>query len=108
MRTPESKQYTIRNNVQATHNVCLAVASFHPSCHIVHLGTMGVYGYGTAGAALPEGYIDVLIPSTEAKAGLAKVGDGEKVSSAQGEFVKKQIVYPPAPGSLYHMTKVLD
>ena len=43
-----------------------------------------MYGYGTAGAALPEGYIDVLIPSTEAKAGLSKVGDGEKVEGAQG------------------------
>ena len=27
--------------------------------HLVHLGTMGVYGYSTVGAAIPEGYLPV-------------------------------------------------
>ncbi len=30
--------------------------------HVVHLGTMGVYGYGTSGGEIPEGYLDVILP----------------------------------------------
>ena len=29
---------------------------------MVHLGTMGVYGYGTSGGEIPEGYLDVTLP----------------------------------------------
>ncbi len=29
--------------------------------HVVHLGTMGVYGYGTAGMKIPEGYLRVKV-----------------------------------------------
>ena len=27
--------------------------------HVVHLGTMGVYGYGAAGMTIPEGYLPI-------------------------------------------------
>ena len=57
--------------------------------HLVHLGTMGVYGYGTAGAAIPEGYLTVY---TETQNGLKGM----------------EILYPPNPGSIYHMTKTQD
>ena len=33
----------------------------HEYAHIVHLGTMGVYGYGTAGLKIPEGYLEVIV-----------------------------------------------
>jgi UDP-sulfoquinovose synthase len=50
---------------------------------------MGVYGYGTAGVKIPEGYLQVQIPTP----------DG---------VVNSEILYPPNPGSIYHMTKTQD
>ena len=58
--------------------------------HLVHLGTMGVYGYSTVGAAIPEGYLTV------------------GVETLDGEKVEQEILYPTRPGSIYHMTKSLD
>src|SRR3546814_16464845 len=54
-----------------------------------HLGTMGVYGYGTAGMKIPEGYLTV------------KVDTGENL-------VEQEILYPVNPGSIYHLTKTQD
>ncbi len=51
---------------------------------------MGVYGYSTIGAAIPEGYLPV---------GIETIG---------GETVRQDILYPTRPGSIYHMTKSLD
>ncbi|PWF89311.1 NAD-dependent epimerase/dehydratase family protein [Kocuria rosea] len=89
MRTPATKRYTVDNNVGATHNVLCAVVESGLDVHVVHLGTMGVYGYGTAGMRIPEGYLDVEVPGPHGT-------------------VPQQILYPSRPGSLYHMTKVLD
>ncbi|WP_092613786.1 NAD-dependent epimerase/dehydratase family protein [Raineyella antarctica] len=90
MKDAGHKRYTVDNNVNATHNLLAAVVESGQDIHLVHLGTMGVYGYGTAGMAIPEGYLDVEIPR-----------DG-------AEPVKQQILYPTNPGSVYHMTKSLD
>ena len=89
MKNPVTKRYTVDNNVNATHNLLVAVVESGLDIHIVHLGTMGVYGYGTAGMQIPEGYLDI------------KVDTGE-------ELVDQQILYPTNPGSVYHLTKVLD
>ena len=89
MKNSTTKRYTVDNNVNATHNLLVAVVESGLNIHIVHLGTMGVYGYGTAGMKIPEGYLDI------------KVDAGE-------EFIDQQILYPTNPGSVYHMTKVLD
>ncbi|WP_297850219.1 NAD-dependent epimerase/dehydratase family protein [uncultured Corynebacterium sp.] len=89
MKNPVTKRYTVDNNVNATHNLLVAVVESGLDIHIVHLGTMGVYGYGTAGMKIPEGYLDI------------KVDNGE-------ELVDQQILYPTNPGSVYHLTKVLD
>ncbi|MFI7481830.1 NAD-dependent epimerase/dehydratase family protein [Kocuria sp. M1R5S2] len=89
MRTPRTKRYTVDNNVNATHHVLCAVVESGLDVHVVHLGTMGVYGYGTAGMKIPEGYLDVEVPGEQGR-------------------VAQQILYPADPGSLYHMTKVLD
>ncbi|WP_298585708.1 NAD-dependent epimerase/dehydratase family protein [uncultured Kocuria sp.] len=89
MKSPRTKRYTVDNNVNATHNVLCAIVESGLDVHLVHLGTMGVYGYGTAGMRIPEGYLDVEVPGP----------DGS---------VPQQILYPSQPGSLYHMTKVLD
>ena len=96
MKSPVQKRYTIDNNVNATHNVLAALVETGIDAHLVHLGTMGVYGYGTAGMRIPEGYLDVKVAGEDA--------DG----APTGELIDQTILYPTNPGSIYHMTKVLD
>jgi len=55
MKSSYHKRYTVDNNINATHNILAAIAESGLDTHLVHLGTMGVYGYGTAGMAIPEG-----------------------------------------------------
>lgn len=90
MKSSWHKRYTVDNNINATNNVLAAVVESGIDSHVVHLGTMGVYGYGTAGVKIPEGYLTVSIEG----------GDGIKVV--------REILYPPSPGSIYHMTKTQD
>jgi len=90
MRTPKAKRYTVDNNVRATHNVLAAVVAEGLDPAIVHLGTMGVYGYGWSGSApIPEGYLSVKVPTP----------DGD---------LEREILHPANPGSVYHLTKTLD
>ena len=89
MKSPRHKRYTVDNNVNATHNLLCALVETGLDTHVVHLGTMGVYGYGTAGLTIPEGYLPVTI-------------------DVQGRTQGMEIMYPPNPGSIYHMTKTLD
>jgi UDP-sulfoquinovose synthase len=90
MKGAAEKIYTVNNNINATHNLLVAVAESGLDIHVVHLGTMGVYGYDDDGVEVPEGYLDVYIP-----------GDNR-------EIFKRQILYPTNPGSVYHMTKSMD
>jgi len=91
MKSAAHKRYTVDNNVNATHNLLAALVEADLDGHVVHLGTMGVYGYGAAGSApLPEGYLTV------------------RMDGADGSEVEQEILYPPSPGSVYHMTKTLD
>jgi UDP-sulfoquinovose synthase len=69
--------------------VLAAVVESGLDIHVTHLGTMGVYGYGTAGMKIPEGYLSI------------------KVETNQG-LVDQEILYPAHPGSIYHMTKTQD
>jgi UDP-sulfoquinovose synthase len=39
----------VDNNLGGTHNLMCAVVESEQDIHVVHLGTMGVYGYGTSG-----------------------------------------------------------
>jgi UDP-sulfoquinovose synthase len=55
---------------------------------LVHLGTMGVYGYEWP-APIPEGYLTV------------------KIEAPDGE-IAREILHPANPGSVYHLTKTLD
>lgn len=90
MRAPETKRYTVDNNVRGTHNLLCALVDSGVDSAIVHLGTMGVYGYGWSGSApIPEGYLAVKVPTP----------DGDLV---------REILHPANPGSVYHMTKTLD
>ncbi|HEU0257040.1 MAG TPA: NAD-dependent epimerase/dehydratase family protein [Microbacteriaceae bacterium] len=90
MRSSATKRYTVDNNVNATHNLLAAVVEAGLDTHLVHLGSMGVYGYGTAGVQIPEGYLNV------------------SMAGLDGSPVEQEILYPANPGSVYHMTKTLD
>jgi UDP-sulfoquinovose synthase len=90
MKSSWHKRYTVNNNLNATNNVLAAVVESGVDAHVVHLGTMGVYGYGTAGMRIPEGYLKVEVHTTE------------------GGSVEQEILYPANPGSIYHMTKTQD
>jgi len=98
MKSPWHKRYTVDNNVNATNNVLTAIVESGRDVHLVHLGTMGVYGYGTAGMKIPEGYLGVEVVSDEDE-------NGNKVEEHR---VSQEILYPTNPGSVYHLTKVLD
>ena len=90
MRSSIAKRYTIDNNVRGTHNVLTAIVSSGLDIALVHLGTMGVYGYGWSGSApIPEGYLTVKVPTP----------DGD---------IEREILHPANPGSVYHLTKTLD
>ncbi|MBO6854598.1 MAG: NAD-dependent epimerase/dehydratase family protein [Marivivens sp.] len=90
MKTDRHKVYTVDNNVSATHNLLAAMVETGIDAHLVHLGTMGVYGYSSVGAAIPEGYLPV------------------DVETLDGSKATQEILYPTRPGSVYHMTKSLD
>ena len=90
MKSSQHKRYTVNNNLNATNNILCAIVESGLDIHLVHLGTMGVYGYGTAGMKIPEGYLDV------------------EVVTDTGERIQQEILYPANPGSIYHMTKTQD
>ena len=65
MKSPWHKRYTVNNNLNATNDVLCAIVESGQDIHLVHLGTMGVYGYGTAGMKIPEGYLKVKVDTAE-------------------------------------------
>ena len=90
MKSARHKRYTVNNNINGTNNVLAAIVESGIGAHLIHLGTMGVYGYGKAGIKVTEGYLKV------------------KVENEDGELIDQEILWPPDPGSIYHLTKVLD
>lgn len=90
MKGSHGKRYTVDNNLNATNNLLAAIVESGLDIHIAHLGTMGVYGYGTAGMKIPEGYLKV------------------QVETDSGDTIEQEILYPANPGSVYHMTKTQD
>jgi hypothetical protein len=59
MKSSFQKRYTVNNNTNATNNILAAIVESGLDIHLVHLGTMGVYGYGAAGVKIPEGYLRI-------------------------------------------------
>ncbi len=90
MKSSRQKRYTVDNNLNATNNLLCAIVESGQDIHVVHLGTMGVYGYGTAGMKIPEGYLDV------------------QIVTDTGDVITQEILHPAHPGSIYHMTKTQD
>jgi len=90
MLSPEARCYTVSNNLRATHNLLAAMVQTQSTAHLVHLGSIGVYGYESAGIRLPEGYLHI------------------SMQDADGNSVERDILYPTKPDSIYHMTKAQD
>ncbi len=90
MKTSRHKRYTVNNNLNATNNLLAAVVESALDIHVVHLGTMGVYGYSTPGLTIPEGYLSATL------------------TDDSGASVRAEILYPTNPGSIYHLTKSQD
>lgn len=89
MKSARHKLYTVDNNINATHHLLAAIVESGRDVHLAHLGTMGVYGYGTAGLKIPEGYLKVTVETDNGP-------------------TEQEILFPPNPGSIYHMTKTQD
>ena len=79
----EEAHYTLKNNLEVTHNLIWAILKNKPECHIIKLGTMGEYG--TPNIDIEEGWLDI-----------------------EHNGRKDKFLFPRAAGSLYHTTKVLD
>ena len=90
MKDSKGKRYTIDNNLNATNNILSAIVESKQDIHVIHLGTMGVYGYSSVGLQIPEGYISA------------------KFKNVNNEDIETEIPYPPKPGSIYHLTKTQD
>ena len=91
MKSERQKRYTVNNNLNATHNVLCAIVDSGLDIHLIHLGTMGVYGYESHGKIIPEGYLSI------------KVEDEKS-----GKTIESEILHPMYPGSIYHLTKTQD
>lgn len=78
MYSPETRISTVSRNNTSTINLLELVRTTNPNIKILHMGTMGVYGYSSA-SVINEGYV--------------------------GET--KQLL-PMNPGSVYHLTKCHD
>lgn len=89
MKSARHKLYTVDNNLNATNHLLAAIVESGLDVHLAHLGTMGVYGYTTAGLRIPEGYLKVTVDTDHGP-------------------TEQEILFPPNPGSIYHMTKTQD
>ena len=90
MKSSRHKRYTVSNNINATNNLLAAIVESGIDAHVVHLGTMGVYGYDAAGLKIPEGYLPV------------------RMAGLDGSVVEREVLFPADPGSIYHLTKTQD
>ena len=65
MKSSFHKRYTVSNNLNSTNNLLAAIVESALDIHVVHLGTMGVYGYGTVGMKIPEGYLNIKVENDD-------------------------------------------
>jgi UDP-sulfoquinovose synthase len=89
MKSSHHKRYTVNNNLNVTHNILAAIVESGLDIHLIHLGTTGVYGYGSPDMPIPEGYLTIKV-------------------DVDGREKEMEILYPANPGSIYHLTKTQD
>lgn len=81
---------TIRNNLISNHNILHLMTKFAPNSHLIHLGTMGVYGYDFSSKLIPDGYYDAVL------------------TNHVGDKLTTKLLHPASPGSIYHLTKAQE
>jgi UDP-sulfoquinovose synthase len=89
MKSPWHKRYTLENNLNATHNLLCAIVESELDIHLVHLGSMGVYGYCEWDTCIPEGYIDA-------------------PADPRNGCQNRKVLCHGLPASIYHVTKMQD
>ena len=90
MKSINHMNYTLNNNLIGNSNVLHAIAQSKKKIHLIHLGTMGVYGYDFSKYLIPEGYYKADLYTNDKK------------------IIKTKILHPAHPGSIYHLTKAQD
>jgi len=87
MMSVEAGNYTLSNNVLSANNVLRAIEQHDRSIKLVHLGSIGVYGYEDRAFEIPEG-----------KADYFSIDNNDVEYSVQAQI-------PLNPTSLYHLSK---
>lgn len=87
MMSVESGNYTLSNNVLAANNVLRAIEQHNRKIKLVHLGSIGVYGYEDRHFEIPEG-----------KTEFSGVDNNNQPYTFQGQI-------PLNPTSIYHLSK---
>ena len=90
MKSINHMNYTLNNNLIGNNNVLHAIAESKKRIHLIHLGTMGVYGYDFSKYLIPEGYYKADLYTND------------------NNIIKTKILHPAHPGSIYHLTKAQD
>ncbi|MBX2838237.1 MAG: NAD-dependent epimerase/dehydratase family protein [Gammaproteobacteria bacterium] len=87
MMSVESGNYTLSNNILSANNVLRAIEQHNRDIKLVHLGSIGVYGYEDRAFEIPEG-----------KSEYTAVDSNNESYTVQGQI-------PFNPTSLYHLSK---
>lgn len=91
METQAGGLFTVRNNLMATTNLLEALVQTQTDAHVIHLSSIGVYGYETLGYEIPEGYQRV-----------------RRVTRSGELGPEQEALHPFNPVSKYHLTKAFD
>ncbi len=87
MMSVEAGNYTLHNNVLTTNNVLSAITAHNRQIKLVHLGSIGVYGYEERAYEIPEG-----------KTEFSSIDKNNKPYSVSAQI-------PLNPTSIYHLSK---
>lgn len=79
--------YTLSNNILSIQNILHLISSEFPKARLVHLGSIGVYGYNDHPSTIPEGAVEFWYDCNE-----------DSSTPVRSRF-------PVSPGSLYHTSK---
>ena len=85
----KTRNYTITNNLITNNNILYLISKLNKKIHLIHLGTMGVYGYDFSKFLIPEGYYKAKL-------------------FIKDHVINTKILHPASPGSIYHLTKAQD
>ena len=87
MKSIKHMNYTLNNNLIGNNNVLHSIAESKKKIHLIHLGTMGVYGYDFSKYLIPEGYYKADLYTND------------------NNIIKTKILHPAHPGSIYPLNK---